>query len=140
MKVLFDLNVIFDVIADREPFAKASRDALALGERGEVETWIAAHRLTTLFYLVARRKGTKTAHKAIAAMLTLFKVAPVDETRLAEALADPTPDLEDALQIACARSVGAQYIVTRDPKGFRRSAVPTLSPTEFIATVQATRG
>jgi len=139
MKVLFDLNVIFDVVADREPFADASRDAIAFVEQGVVEGWVGAHSVTTLFYLVQRHSGLRTARKATGALLTLMRVAPVDEDRLTEALADSLPDFEDGVQAACARALGAQYIVTRDPKGFRKSTVPATSPAEFIAVVEATR-
>jgi len=140
MKALYHLNVIFDVVADRDPFADASRDAIALVERGVVEGWAGAHSVTTLFYLVQRRRGARTAQRATGALLSLMRVAPVDEDRLTEALADGLPDFEDAVQAACARALGAHYIVTRDPKGFWKSTVPGTSPREFIAVVEATQG
>ena len=137
MRVLFDLNVVLDVVADREPFADDSRAAMAHVEQGTVEGWMAAHSLTTLFYLVRRRTDLRTARRATASVLTLFDIVPVDKARLTEALAGPGADFEDAVQIACAQSIGAHYIVTRDPRDFRKSHVPALSPLEFLATVAA---
>ena len=38
------------------------------------------------------------------------------------------PDFEDAVTAAAARLAGCDYIVTRDPKGFRGSPVRCLTP------------
>ena len=138
MKVLFDLNVVFDVLADREPFSASSRDVLALAERNVLDGWIAAHSVTTLFYLLARRRNRSTARKAVGAIMSVLQVAAVDDERLAEALVEPINDFEDAVQSVCARSVGAQYIVTRDAKDFRKAGTPAVSPQELIAIVAAT--
>ena len=41
-------------------------------------------------------------------------------------------DLEDDLQIYCAEEAGADYIITRDPKGFEKSKIQAISPDEFL--------
>jgi len=41
-------------------------------------------------------------------------------------------DLEDGLQIECVYEVNADYIITRDPKGFVSSNVKSLSPKDFM--------
>jgi hypothetical protein len=47
---------------------------------------------------------------------------------LQEALELSMPDFEDAVTAAAARIAGCELIVTRDPKGFRGSAVRSLTP------------
>ena len=45
-------------------------------------------------------------------------------------------DLEDCLVALCAQSARADYLVTRDTKGFSRSLVPVVSPSEWLALME----
>jgi hypothetical protein len=51
IRVLVDINVVLDVLADREPFAEAPSAALGEIESGRVEGCLAAHAITTLHFL-----------------------------------------------------------------------------------------
>ena len=53
--ILIDLNVLLDVLQKREPFYQASAELLAAVETGQVEGYIAAHSVTTLFYFNSER-------------------------------------------------------------------------------------
>ena len=44
-------------------------------------------------------------------------------------------DFEDCLQDRCAKSVGAEYIITRNVADFNGSEVPAISPEEFLAVI-----
>ena len=133
MKVLLDINVILDVLADREPFAEPAAGVLALLEHQIVDGFIAGHTATTLHYLLHRSLDKQRAKRAIMDLLKLVSVVPVDHDRLLHALAMNWSDFEDAVQVACAEKAEVDYIVTRDPKHFRRSDVPILSPPELLA-------
>ena len=85
-RALFDTNVVLDVLLNREPHAQASAQALALVERGEVQGFLCATTVTTLFYLARRTLGTQRAREQIAVLLRLFGVAPVTHLTLADAL------------------------------------------------------
>ena len=47
-KILFDTNIILDVLLNRQPHAEASVAAWAAAECGRVEGMIAAHAVTTI--------------------------------------------------------------------------------------------
>jgi hypothetical protein len=64
----------------------------------------------------------------IGLILRVFQVAPVDGAVIEEALRLPVVDFEDAVTAAAALASECEYIVTRDPKGFRGSTVRVLSP------------
>ncbi|MGD0000966.1 MAG: PIN domain-containing protein, partial [Bryobacteraceae bacterium] len=68
------------------------------------------------------------ARRIVSAILRVFGVAAVDAAVLQEALELPWPDFEDAVTAAAARSAGCEFIVTRDPRGFRGSPVRSLTP------------
>lgn len=53
IQVLFVLNIIPDVLQEREPFYDFSARLMALAETGSIQGWLAAHSVTTLFYRIA---------------------------------------------------------------------------------------
>jgi len=126
--VLFDTNVVLDVLLDRKSHAEASAAAWATVESGRAGGMLAAHAVTTIHCLVQKEIGNIGAKRVISAMLTVFGVAAVDVGVVQEALQLPISDFEDAVTAAAARVAGCEYIVTRDPKGFRGSPVRTIPP------------
>jgi hypothetical protein len=55
-------------------------------------------------------------------------VAPVNDSVLREALTLALTDFEDSVTSAAARLAKCDYIVSRDPKGFRGSPVQCMPP------------
>jgi predicted nucleic acid-binding protein len=132
-RVLVDVNVLLDVLADREPFAADSQAVLARIEAGELEGLVAAHTMTTLHYLLSKHLGKARSRKVLLDLLQVLRVVAVDEDRLRHALGLDWADFEDAVQAACAEKAEAQYVVTRDKRGFVKSAVKPISPAELLA-------
>lgn len=132
MNVLFDTNVILDVLLDREPFADDAALLLAKVERSEISGYICATTVTTIHYLAAKVLGVQAAMTHVRALLSLFVVAPVNRVVLESALASGFKDFEDAVVHASALHAGARYIVTRNIPDFRNAAIPTLTPAELI--------
>lgn len=127
-KLLCDVNVVLDVLLAREPHVNASAAIWAAVESGLSQGMLAAHAVTTIHYLVSRELGNTKARRLIAAILRVFQVASVDGAVLSQTLQLPCPDYEDAVTAAAALQAGCDYIVTRDPKGFRGSPVRALTP------------
>lgn len=135
MKVLLDINVVLDVLADRAPFAEDAASVMSLLEAEEVDGFVAAHTITTIHYLLTKHTGKRVAKRAVLDLLKLVTVVAVDQDRLLHGLALDWDDFEDAVQVACAEKAEVDYLVTRDKKLFRKSDVPTLSPPELLALV-----
>jgi predicted nucleic acid-binding protein len=127
-RILLDTNVVLDVLLDRKPYADASAAAWAAVETGVSEGMLAAHAVTTIHYLMRKEMGNTKAARTISAILRVFEVAAVDGVVIREALQLPVSDFEDAVTAAAARLAGCECIVTRDPKGFRGSAVRSMTP------------
>ena len=127
-RILFDTNVVLDVLLDRQPHVEASAAAWAAVETGASEGMIAAHAVTTVHYLLRKEMGHNKARRIVAAILRVFGVATVDGAVLQEALQLPFSDFEDAVTAAAAQLAGCECIVTQDPKGFRGSPVRCLTP------------
>ena len=131
-RLLLDLNVLLDVVLDREGAPAMAQLWTAL-ETGAGHGCIPAHGVTTIFYVVAKARGGTFAGKAIAALMDIFPVVPVDGQVLRSALALEWPDFEDAVCAASAEAAGCDALVTRDPRGFKGGSVPVLTPTAAFA-------
>jgi hypothetical protein len=68
-------------------------------------------------------------------LLGIFDIAATDRADFERALSLEFADFEDAVQAACAARVKADYLVTRDVKGFRRSPVPPASAGAVFAAL-----
>ncbi len=134
-RILFDTNVILDVLLDRQPHAEASTAVFASVETGIAEGMLAAYAVATIHYLVQKELGAVKARRIVSALLRVFGVAAVNGAVVQEALQSPLPDFEDAVTAAAARLAGCECIVTRDPKGFRASPVRPLTPEAVTASL-----
>lgn len=139
-RVLLDVNVVLDVLANREPFAKDAEAVLARIEDGELRGYVAAHTVTTLHFLLSKHLSKAKARKVLLDLLQLVGVVSVDEDRLRHALGMGWAYFEDAVQAACAESAETDFLVTRDKSGFKRSAVKPVTPSELLALVVLPEG
>jgi predicted nucleic acid-binding protein len=135
-RVLFDTNVVLDVLLDRQPYVEASAAAWAAVETGVAEGMLAAHAVTTIHYLAGKELSGVKARRIVSAILRVFRVAAVDGAVVEEALQLPLSDFEDAVTAAAARAAGCECIVTRDPKGFRGSPVRSLTPEAVMPLIR----
>ena len=132
-----DLNVVLDVLMDRAPHADHAARLWAACESGEVVGLVAAHSVTTLHYLATRANGRRFAERCLSDVLSVFDVAAVDRAVLEDANDLGWADFEDAVCVVAAAAAGCTAIATRDRVGFRRSAVPALSPREALHAARA---
>lgn len=137
MNVLFDTNVVLDLLLDRAPHAEFAAALVARVERGELAGYLCATTITTVFYLAAKAIGSQAARQQIEQLLKLFEVAPVTRSVLEDALQAGFSDLEDAVLYMAARQVGAQCLVTRNTKDFKLAEIPIYQPHEFEAVLRS---
>jgi hypothetical protein len=132
-KVLFDLNIILDVLQARVEFYDFSARLLALAETGAIQGWLSAHSVTTLFYLIAKDKSPEEARVAITSLLQFLRIAPNDQSTLEQALNLPYRDFEDAVQVIAALQVRADYLLTRNVRDFQPAPLAVIQPAELLA-------
>ncbi len=123
-----DTNVVLDVLLERQPHAAASVAVWAFIEAGRWEGFLAAQAITTVHYMVQKELGAVKAKRLIALVLRVFRVAAVDSGVIEQALRLPIADFEDAVTAAAALTSECEYVVTRDPRGYRNSPVRALAP------------
>ncbi|WP_017317718.1 PIN domain-containing protein [Mastigocladopsis repens] len=133
--VLFDTDVVLDVLLQRQPFFAASALALDTVAHLKVEGYLAGHAMTNLFYLLRRHLGTDKSREALNTLMSKMHVAAVTDAVIREALASSFPDFKDAVTHATARAEGIEAIVTRNIKDFRMGTISAMLPEVFLATL-----
>lgn len=133
MRVLFDTNVILDLLLNRAPFAEAAADLVARVERGELTGYIGATTVTTIFYLAAKVLGREQATGQVGLLLEIFEVAQVNRPVLETALTLGFKDFEDAVLHEAARHAAVDCIVTRNGRDFSGGGMRVCSPGELMA-------
>ena len=137
MKVLFDTNVILDVLLAREPHASTAARLFSLVDSERLDGRVCATTVTTIDYLATKALGARQATKLVREVLDLFGVAAVDGRVLDAALRLHFADFEDAVVHEAARACGAAGIVTRDRRDFARAALPVFDPHELLSAMVA---
>ena len=136
MRILFDTNVVLDVLLNRRPYAESAAQLFVSVERKQMEGLLSATTVTTLHYLAAKKAiGATRAKRHLETLLTLFDVAPVDKEVLAAALSLDFRDYEDAVLHEAGRRAGAAAIVTRDREGFRKGRMRVYEPHELVKAI-----
>lgn len=138
MKLLFDTNVVLDLLMDREPFADVAAELFAQVEAGDVIGCLCGTTVTTVFYLVAKVLGPDRAKSEIGKLMALFEIATVNRPVLESALASEFGDFEDAVLHEAACHFGVDAIVTRNQRDFKKARIPVYAPAEMAGILCAT--
>jgi predicted nucleic acid-binding protein len=134
-RVLFDSDVLLDVLMERQPFVLESAKALTWATVPSHEGLVAGHAITNIFYILRRKVGREEAIKLISTILKILNVASVTNSVIDAALKSTMTDFEDAVTSAAAEAGGADVIVTRNRSDFGNSPVHSLSPDMFLREV-----
>ena len=82
MNVLFDTNIVLDVLLDRQPFSEPAVSLMSKVENAQFNGYLCATTLTTLHYLLAKSLDRDKAIQSICSLISLFAIAPVRRENL----------------------------------------------------------
>lgn len=139
-KLLLDTNVVLDVILARAPWDADAVLLLDAISRGHATGFVAGHAVTTVHYIVERARGHMAAITAVGDLLQLVDVVALDRADFQRALSLGLADYEDAVQAAAYLRIGADALVTRNPRDFKRAPVVTRSAGEVLALLASLAG
>ena len=136
MRILFDTNVVLDLLLDRKTHSEDAARLFASLGTPRVFGYLCATTVTTIHYLAGKVIGSRRAAEEIEHLLSLVEVAPVNRSVLESALRSKLDDFEDAVLAESARQANVEAIVTRNLKDFRSSLVPAYSPKEMLMALE----
>lgn len=136
MNLLLDTNVFIDYLGRKEPYFPAAKKIVIAALFGDVTLWVPSQSVVDAFYVLSHYVNNAQLQAAI--VKALERITPVDLTgsQITRAATLGWDDLEDCLIALAAEKIGADFLITRDAKGFTRSMVPTLSPNEWLTHME----
>ena len=139
MRILFDTNIVLDVLEERAPHLRDAASLFSAVDRGWLTGLLCATTITTIHYLARPTLGAAKTREKLRKILGMFTVAPVTHAIIVDALELDFPDYEDAVLHEAAAGADASGIVTRNIKDFHQSRIRIYSPAELIATLRTLR-
>lgn len=133
MKVLFDTNVVVDILTTRQPFFADSVNCYKKLVEQKCKILISTVSIADVMYLT--RKHFADFQKQLTAVsdfLAMLGIAKVSKADVHFAFSGVMTDFEDALQAHCAKRYHARYVITRNTKDYALSPVQAVTPTEFM--------
>lgn len=135
-RLLIDLNVVLDVVLEREPWCREAVALLDAVSRGAATGCIAGHAVATLYFLVNKASARVAAVTAVTDLLSICEIVPMGTEDFQRALALGFADFEDAVQVAAALRAGCDCLVTRNARDFKGSPVDVRTPGEVLALLR----
>lgn len=137
MKVLFDTNIVLDLLLARQRFVADAQHLFAKVERNEITGYLCASTVTTVHYLLLKNLDTKNAITGITKLLSLFEITPLSRTVIELALKTAFRDFEDAVLHESARLSSVDVIVTRNVADFAQAQLLIYEPAKLLALLKA---
>lgn len=136
MKLLFDTNVLIDILTQRKDFYEASLNALLKAVENCDEIFVSTCAINDIMYITRKSFSDSVTQKAqIYDFLQAFNIVSVSESDIDFAFKGLMTDFEDAVQASCAAKVFANYIITRNTKDYMFSPVPAITPADFCPSM-----
>ena len=132
-KILIDTNVLLDYLLEREPFFEDAKGIMVSCAEGKVKGCIAAHSIPNIFFILRKDYNAKERREVLSNLCSIFDVEGIDKAKLLSGLANEDfTDFEDCLQMECAKSYGADYIVTRNVADYSVSEIKAIEPKDYL--------
>ena len=138
MKLIFDSNVVMDVLAERQPFVDASEEAMAKAALIGYPIAITANTVTDLFFLL-RKHFTDAAktREVLEKMVSAVQILDTTSEICLAAFKSPVADFEDAVLVETAIRWSADFIVTRNTRDFGASPIKAVTPDEMLVMLKS---
>ncbi len=132
-KILIDTNVLLDYLLEREPFFENAKEIIMSCTDGKVKGCIAAHSIPNMFFILRKDYNAKERREILLNLCKIFDIEGIDEAKLISGLTNEDfSDFEDCLQMECAKSYGADYIVTTNVSDYATSEVKAVTPKDYL--------
>jgi predicted nucleic acid-binding protein len=133
MKVLIDTNILLDALLGREPHFDNADKILKLCATQKIQGYMAAHSIPNMFYILRKDMSETDRRSVLIKLCKILYIESVDSAKIINSLGNTDfHDLEDCIQAECAKSVSAEYIITRNVRDFKSSAIPAITPDDFL--------
>ena len=133
MRLLIDGNIILDVLQKRIPYYEDSAKIWKMCETDLAEGCLSVLTFTNLVYVMRKEFSADKISETLKSLSLIFRFEDLKASDLTAAADLAWDDFEDAIQYVTAERIGADHIITRNVKDFKKSRIIAFTPTEFLA-------
>lgn len=132
-KLFIDTNVVIDLLAKREPFYQEAALLFTMADRKKVNLYASALTFANTNFILLQSKKPVEAKQILRKLKLIVQVLSLDEKIVGLSLNDNEfRDYEDALQYYTALENGADVIITRNLKDFRKGKLSVMTAAQFL--------
>ena len=125
--------MLIDYLLEREPFFEDAKEVILSCVEGNIKGCIAAHSISNMFFILRKDYNIQERREILSNLCSIFDIEGIDKDKLLAGLSNEDfPDFEDCLQMECAKSYGAEYIVTRNVSDYATSEVRAIEPKDYL--------
>ena len=131
-KVFVDTDIIYDVLAIREPFYESAAKLFTLADEEKITITISALSFANIYYLLAKELSDEQAKQILRKFRILINIAPIDDKIIDLALNSDFNDYEDAIQHFCAIENECRILLTRNLRDYKKALLPVMTANDYI--------
>jgi predicted nucleic acid-binding protein len=141
LAALIDTDVLIDFLTDREPFSGNAKELIQKAHDREFIAFLAAHSITNIFYILRSVYTVSERKQRLIDLCQSVSVVGISAELILTILSNNDfDDIEDCLQAECAKSVNANYIVTRNISDYTHSEIPAILPGNLLKELARSNG
>jgi predicted nucleic acid-binding protein len=131
-KVFVDTDIIYDLLAKREPHYLGAARLFTLSDEGKIQIFISALTVANIHYLISKQLSSNEAKQIIRKFKLLVNIVPINERIIDLALNSDFKDFEDAIQYYCALENDVELLLTRNLKDYKKAQISVMTAQDFI--------
>ncbi len=130
--VFVDTDIIYDLLANRDPYYQAAAKLFTKADEGKIKIFISALSIANLHYLLSKQLSSQGAKQALRKLRLIVRILPLNEKIVDLALNSEFSDFEDAIQYFCALENDIEILLTRNLKDYKKAQMAVMTAQDFI--------
>lgn len=135
IRLFLDTNVVIDLLGERIPYYRSAALIATLADIGEITLMTSSLSYTTTEYILSKQLKQESVIAKLRRFKVISEIASVDDSVIEKALQSDFSDFEDAVQYHSAVNANCQIIITRNPRHFKLSVLPVMTPDEYLNSI-----
>jgi len=131
-RVFVDTDIIYDLLAKREPFYQAAARLFTSADEGKIQIFISSLSFANLHYLPSKETSSLEAKQILRKFKLLVQITPLNEKIIDLALNSDFNDFEDAIQYFSALQNELDILLTRNLKDYKKVQITVLTAQDFV--------
>jgi predicted nucleic acid-binding protein len=133
--LFIDTDVIIDFLIDRKPHSREAAIIFTLIEQKKIKGYASSLTFSNLYYVLRKIESHNKVKSKLESLSHIVGILKVEERTIKESLSSELPDFEDSIQYFSAlHSKKIDLIITRNTKDYKKSAIPVMTPGDYLKT------